>query len=129
LTPLAGDPGTALALSGRVALASTAYRPRTPEHDVLRRINCEHLETFLDRAASRRDGETLPGFVRREFEKCVTNPWTRFLFDDNFTSTVTLRELLRQEVLELRIGRISQHNAHSRTSVGTVPASLPRFSL
>jgi hypothetical protein len=55
-----------------VPAASTDYRPRAPESDVLRRVICEHLETFLDRATSQRDGETLPGFVRREFEKYVT---------------------------------------------------------
>ena len=51
---------------------STDYRPRAPERDVLRRTICDHLETFLDRATARRDGERLPGFVKREFEKYVT---------------------------------------------------------
>jgi len=42
-----------------VPAASTDYRPRAPERDVLRGVICEHLETFLDRVGAQRDGETL----------------------------------------------------------------------
>jgi hypothetical protein len=60
LIRLARASGAVLAPAGRVPTASTDYRPRMPERDVLRRVISEHLETFLDRAAAGRDGEACP---------------------------------------------------------------------
>lgn len=53
-------------------MALVGYRPRAPERDVLRRLVCQHLETFRARAAACRDGEALPRFVEREFRQYVT---------------------------------------------------------
>jgi hypothetical protein len=51
---------------------AVAYRPRTPERDVLRGLVADHFESFRARAAARADGGGLPSFVEREFRAYVT---------------------------------------------------------
>ena len=51
-----------------MALQGAVYRPRDAEHTVLHTVIREHLETFLNEAATARtDGPGLPRFVEEEF--------------------------------------------------------------
>jgi hypothetical protein len=51
-----------------MALQGVVYRPRDAEHTVLHAVIREHLETFLNEAATTRtDGPGLPRFVEEEF--------------------------------------------------------------
>ncbi len=51
-----------------MALQGAVYRPRDAEHTVLHAVIREHLETFLNEAATTRtDGPGLPRFVEEEF--------------------------------------------------------------
>ena len=55
-----------------MALARPAYRPRDTERGVLHTVVRAHLETFLQEAAQRADGASLPRFVEQEFRQFLT---------------------------------------------------------
>ena len=52
-------------------LSGFGYQPRSPEDTVLHQLVVEHLETFLDEAASRDGGVGVPAFVERAFRKLI----------------------------------------------------------
>ena len=53
-------------------MASPDYRPRTADREVLHQLVRDHFETFVARAAARREGQGLPKFVEREFWEFLT---------------------------------------------------------
>ena len=53
-------------------MASTEYRTRTPDRDVLHQLVSDHFETFRTRVAARGEGHGLPQFVEREFREFLT---------------------------------------------------------
>lgn len=66
-----------------MACPSTTYQPRDAAQSVLRQIVREPLETFLQQAAARREGERLPRFIEEEFREflrcgCLAGGFARF---------------------------------------------------